>query len=136
MTNIKGKKSRSLVLKKGLIFQLKLGLDALRDIILSPIAIIALIIDLILSLEGKNSLFNQLMHFGRLSDQWINLFNAHCDPLSKHGENNSYNGGHVSVDELLAQIGDIVKEQQSKGKLSDNAKAKIDGYLAKMKNRS
>jgi hypothetical protein len=65
---------RRAMIKQGLIFQLKLALDALRDILLSPVSIVLIIIDLMFNNQGKSSYFNQLMSLGRLSDVWINLF--------------------------------------------------------------
>jgi hypothetical protein len=110
-------------LKLLMIFQLKLGLDALRDVLLSPVSIIAMLLDIVLRHDPKQSYFLRLMHFGRLSDHWINLFGIK-QPFQKHRSD--------SVDHWLSQIEGVIKEQQSDGKLSESAKSKIEQYMAKI----
>ena len=62
-----------------MIFQLKLALDALRDILLSPISILASLIDILSGRKGDNSYFEMLLKFGRTSEKHINLFEQHQD---------------------------------------------------------
>ncbi len=62
------------------IFQLKLGADALRDLIMSPVSIIMFLLDLVLAPPEKDSHYEQLMQFGRKTDRWINLFDEHYEP--------------------------------------------------------
>jgi len=62
------------------IFQLKLGADAIRDLIMSPVSIVMFILDLILSPSEKESHFQQMMQFGRKTDRWINLFEERYEP--------------------------------------------------------
>jgi len=70
-----------LPLKKGFrhlaIFQLKLVADALRDVLLSPISILAFIADAILKPPVKKSLSYKLMLAGQRSERIINLFDQH-----------------------------------------------------------
>jgi hypothetical protein len=113
------------LIKKALIFQLKLGLDAIRDILLSPISILLVVIDVALGHTQKQSYFIRLMHVGRLSDNWINLFGSHS---------NDHQHRTDSVDYWLAKVETVVKEQQASGKdkLNESAKAKINLYLGKI----
>ena len=46
------------------IFQLKLAVDALRDIILSPVSIVCSLLDLVEKRKDKGSYFEKLMLFG------------------------------------------------------------------------
>ena len=62
------------------IFQLKLGADAIRDLVMSPVSIIMFILDLILRPNEKDSNYQQMMRFGRKTDRWINLFEEHYEP--------------------------------------------------------
>ncbi len=125
------------LIKQALIFQLKLGLDASRDLLLSPVAMISLIIDILLSHDKKHSLFLKLMHYGHLSDRWINLFGADhpfsspfsssfSSPLAKQNNN---------VDHWLGEIEKVIKQQQNDGKMNDTTKAKLEQYLQKIKKR-
>ncbi|MCJ8272439.1 MAG: hypothetical protein MJK04_23950, partial [Psychrosphaera sp.] len=65
----------------------------------------------------------KLMKFGRLSDRWINLFETKAGYWDQRNK---------SVDYWLAQVATVVKDQQASGKMSDAAKAKIDGYMAQI----
>jgi hypothetical protein len=78
-------------LRKLLVFQLKLYIDAFRDIFLSALSIGAFIIDLVLQNMGADSLFERVLHFGRRTEKAINLFNQH-DPEQQ---------GKGSVDSIL-----------------------------------
>lgn len=116
---------RRVLLKQALIFQLKLGLDAARDILLSPVAMVVLLIDLLLGHDRKSCLFFRLLRFGRLSDRWINLFGV-SQPHRAHRSD--------SVDHWLGQVEKVIREQQKGGKMSTATKAKLDGYLNKISN--
>ena len=57
-----------------LVFQGKLILDGLRDIVLMPVAIIAVVAGLFGRADKPDRYFRQVLHFGRRSEVWINLF--------------------------------------------------------------
>lgn len=61
------------------IFQLKLGADAIRDLIMSPVSIVMFILDLVMAPDEKESHYQQMMQFGRKTDRWINLFEEHYE---------------------------------------------------------
>lgn len=73
-------------LRRLVIFQLKLGADAIRDLVMSPVSIVMFILDLILSPAEKDSHYQQLLQFGRKTDRWINLFEEHNEPEQKSSE--------------------------------------------------
>jgi hypothetical protein len=60
-----------------LLFQFKLVADGLRDLLLSPISIIAGILGLIAGGDDPHQYFRRLLAIGRRSDVWINLFGGH-----------------------------------------------------------
>ncbi len=62
-----------------LVFQLKLAADALRDFLLSPLSIVAFVLDATLKPRPERSLYLRLMLIGRRSDRVINLFDEHRD---------------------------------------------------------
>jgi hypothetical protein len=70
-------------LRRVLIFQLKLGADALRDLVMSPVSIVMFLLDVVLRPSPEQSYYEQLMKFGRKSDRWINLFDEHKDDVSE-----------------------------------------------------
>jgi hypothetical protein len=79
-------------LRKLLFFQIKLALDAARDFALSPISIIAFLLDLITRPEAENSYYLRLMRLGQRSDEVINLFEQHQA------------AEHYTVDKTLAEV--------------------------------
>jgi hypothetical protein len=59
-----------------LVFHAKLAVEAVRDLILSPISIIAVIAGLISGGDRPDVYFRKVQRFGRRSDLWINVFGA------------------------------------------------------------
>lgn len=68
------------------IFQLKLGADAIRDLVMSPVSIVMFVLDLVLRPGEKDSHYQQMLQFGRKTDRWINLFDEHYEPEPKRTE--------------------------------------------------
>jgi hypothetical protein len=64
-------------LRQLLIFQFKLYVDALRDLLFSPLSIIAMVLDLLAGNRGDSSYFGKLLALGRRTELAINLFNQH-----------------------------------------------------------
>jgi len=60
-----------------LLFQFKLIADGLRDVLLSPISIIAGILGLVAGGDDPHQYFRRLLAMGRRSEVWINLFGGH-----------------------------------------------------------
>ncbi|MEM8497429.1 MAG: hypothetical protein AAF542_05350 [Pseudomonadota bacterium] len=71
---MKERRGVRLAIGRLLLFQLKLFADAGRDFLLSPISTLALLVDLLLGLDGEDSCYERLMAFGVKSDHFINLF--------------------------------------------------------------
>ncbi len=66
-------------LRKLLVFQFKLYLDAFRDLFLSALSLLAFVLDVVLNLSGPESFFERVLAFGRSTEKTINLFNQHDD---------------------------------------------------------
>jgi len=64
------------LLRDSLSFQLKLALDWLRDVALSPIALVLALVGMLVRPQHPGVFFYRLMDAGRRSDAWINLFAA------------------------------------------------------------
>ena len=56
------------------LFQCKLAAEGIRDLFLSPISIIAVIMGFIAGGDQPDVYFRRLQRFGRRSDLWINVF--------------------------------------------------------------
>ena len=119
-TDLLAKKSNSHPVRRLLIFQVKLAVDALRDILLSPVSIIASLMDLADGRKGKDSYFEMLMKFGRNSERRINLFGQH-------------DGEKQTIDNILNQVEDVLKREYKQGDITAKTKSAIEAKL-KIKN--
>ena len=90
------------------VFQIKLIVDALRDLIFSPFSLLAFVIDALLKPPVKNSLSLALMQAGRRTDRIINLFGEY----SKTGE--------FTIDKTIADVEMAVQREMEKQKKLDS----------------
>ena len=68
--------ARSVLVRDGIIFMLKLWLDGLKDVALTACAIGALVIDLIFRRKSERFLFYKVVRAGERFDLWLNLYGA------------------------------------------------------------
>jgi predicted Co/Zn/Cd cation transporter (cation efflux family) len=107
-------------MKRYLVFQVKLALDAIRDILLGPVALVATLIDMAEKNHGKNSHFERLMKVGRISERHINLFNQHKQKSQ-------------SVESVFDQVENVIKKEYQDGQLTAKAKKAIEAKLRRSK---
>ncbi len=93
------------------VFQVKLFADGFRDLIFSPVSIVLALIDLV---TGGSRFYN-LLHLGRRTDRWINLF----------GRYSSTRG----LDEAVSRVETMVAEQYRKGGITASARQAVDAAL-------
>lgn len=89
-----------LLLREVLGFQLKLALEALRDIALIPVSLVAAAIDMVMMKKQSPEYFRSMLALGRRSDDWIDLW-ATADTGDARPAN---------VDALLTQIEQVVRD--------------------------
>lgn len=95
-------------LKALLVFQIKLSLDALRDLLLSPLAVLCFILDMLFIPGDKPGFYHNLMQFGRRTDSWISLFSSHHDEVGLfHHEGEM---GDKNVDAVIDEFIDSRKK--------------------------
>jgi hypothetical protein len=109
------------------VFQMKLGLDALRDVMLSPISLIAGIVDLFLSGEQAGKRFYSVLVAGRRTEAWINLF-GELDRVEPRGEA-AEGAERASVDAIVERMERLLVEQYERGGVTASAKTAIDRGL-------
>jgi hypothetical protein len=68
--------SRTVFLRDVAVFQGKLMLDGLRDIILFPVSFLAAAVDCLSRDASTGRHFYEVMHFARETERWVNLFEA------------------------------------------------------------
>lgn len=85
-----------------LVFQGKLVVDGLRDVLLSPVSIAAALIDLVVPGDDKGRRFYAVVKFGRRTEEWINLFGA----ADRHEPDFDPKGIDAVIDELEKAVRD------------------------------
>ena len=84
------------------VFQIKLFVDAIRDVLFSPISLAAFVFDALLRPPVKESLSFKLMHAGRRSDRMINLFDEHTT------------SGEFTIDTTVAEVESAIHRELKK----------------------
>jgi hypothetical protein len=83
------------------LLQVKLLLDALRDIALSPLTLGAALIDLVRIKRHPPAFFRTVLRFGEKTDGWIDLWS---------GASATATGRRENVDTLLERVEEIVRD--------------------------
>jgi hypothetical protein len=107
-----------------LAFQFKLALDAMRDLLLSPISVIAVIAGLVSRKDNPGRYFYDLLRVGHKSDRWINLFGT---------ADSDAEDPRISSDTYVKKFEDLVINEVQKGGVIKNMKDKTDGLIEKIK---
>ena len=111
--------------KRLLIFQVKLAVDALRDIILSPVSIFCSVMDSIQDKSGEDSYFERLMIFGRNTEKRINLF--------EHHQKSDLEKKDVSIDSILDSVENVILKEYKDKQLSKKTLSAIEKAIKKGK---
>lgn len=101
--------------KDVLLFQGKLLIDGLRDLLLSPLSIIAALVDLAVPGDDKGRRFYAVVRFGRRTESWINLFGA----ADRHDPDKEMRGVDAIADELEA----LIRDPHRRGEAREKANA-------------
>jgi len=130
------------LIRDTIIFQLKLGIDALRDLLLSPVSIVCAVVDLFKGNSTEQSYFYQLMRLGHKSDLWLNLFSpkggseSQKQPITDTEQSDKHKQetdlSEQNVDQIFEKLESLLKEQHKQGGVTASAKSAIDRYLSKM----
>jgi hypothetical protein len=102
-TDSEQKRSASALIKSVAILQLKLLLDAARDLALAPTAIAAALLDLLLIKHQAPRFFRNVLRIGEHSDRWIDVWSGGRDADEPHREN---------VDALISRVEEIVRDPE------------------------
>lgn len=94
--------SKSVLLRDLTIFQVKLVLDGLKDVVLMPLTLGAAAIDIVFPGPRPGHRFYLVMALGERFDRWLNLFSAseHAD-ASKDG---LFGAGRAGRNTMLGEV--------------------------------
>jgi hypothetical protein len=114
-------KRRLGVFRDIVVFQAKLLVDGLRDLLLSPLSIGAALIDLLIPGDDGGKRFYAVVRFGRRTERWINLFGAadRSDPdMAPQG-----------ADALLGEIEAFLRDPKRR----DTARADVQALVERLR---
>jgi len=95
-----GSVSRWVILRDLFLFQLKLFLDGLIDVTLSPLSIAVAVVEIFFGGERRGRLFYSILRLGERADLWLNLYGA-----SRHADADGLLGGsEAGSDSLLGEL--------------------------------
>lgn len=87
-----------------LVLQLKLVIEAARDLLLSPLSLAAALLDVMLSKRQEPRYFRAVLDFGRRSDEWIDLWAAARGPSRQ---------AQGPVDSVLNNVEEVLRDPQA-----------------------
>ena len=102
---------RNRLIREAAVFQLKLLIDGLRDALLIPVSLLAMLIGVFRGGDDCDREFRRVLKLGRRSERWINLF-GNARPLGRPSRTGS-------MDAVLEQVETVVMEQYRKGKSAE-----------------
>lgn len=110
------------------VFQVKLIVDGLRDLVLVPLSLIAGIMSLASGKDGfPGTQFYRLLGVGKQSERWINLFGAmkNAPPDLEH----PLPFPDTDMDEIVGKIEAFVVDEQKRGGMTAQARERFDKAL-------
>ncbi|MEM9529541.1 MAG: hypothetical protein AAGA23_01345 [Pseudomonadota bacterium] len=99
-------------------FQAKLFVDGLRDLLMSPISLVAALAGLLFEPRHPRRWFDQVIEFGRQTEVWINLFGRRT--------------GRPGLDDLFGTLEERLRQQVDQGGITAGAKKRIDDSLDRL----
>jgi len=109
------------------MLQLKLLLDTLRDLALSPLALAAALVDLAMLKQQRPRYFRAVLRFGARSDRWIDVWS---------GGEEEYVPARESVDALLVRVEEVVRDPQAGARRARVLKRWAERQVARARQRA
>jgi len=115
------------------VFQVKLIVDGLRDLVLVPVSLVAGFISLLKGGAGPGPEFYDLLRFGRRSERWINLFGAANQVHGPESQDDQFPAD--DMDEIVSRLESFVVDEYNKGGVTAQAKQRLDQALNRLSRR-
>ena len=110
------------------VLQVKLLVDSVRDIILLPASLIAGIVSIASTQNGRPGVqFYRLLAWGRQSEIWINLFGAVENSPEEIEQSQAF--GDRDIDDIVGRLEFFVLEEVKRGGVTAQAKDRLDKIL-------
>lgn len=99
-------RTRWVILRDLVIFQVKLALDGVKDVVLAPAAVGAALFDVLFPGSTPGSRFYAVMRIGERFDRWLSLFAA-ADKADA-GRDGLFGASRAGSGSLLGRLEEIV----------------------------
>lgn len=110
------------------VFQVKLIVDGLRDLVLVPLSLIAGIMSLVSGKDGMpGTQFYNLLSVGKQSERWINLFGAMENAPPELDYPLPF--PDTDMDEIVGKIEAFVVDEQKRGGITAQARERFEKAL-------
>lgn len=107
---------RWILIRDATVFTVKVGIEALRDVLLIPLGLGSALLGLLVRPDEPERYFRQMLAVGQRFDDYLNLFGTR----SRRGP---------QVDALFERIESVLVEQHQQGGITAGAKHAIDRTL-------
>jgi hypothetical protein len=104
------------------VFQLKMFLDNVRDLVLMPVSLVAALIDLLMKGEREGALFYRVLRWGSHSEDVIDVYSA----IKDHDPGNFKVSPAFTVDAVIARLEGVVVREVEKGGTAATIKSAMD----------
>lgn len=121
------KRTRQSLVREALIFQVKLAVDGLKDLVLLPMSLFALFFELLAPSENSGGLLRRVLRVGAHFDRWLDLY----API-KH-ELPPEDMGPGGFDRSISALEKSVQREVETGELGGKAKAAMQRVLEEAK---
>jgi len=125
---------RWMLIRDVAVLQVKLVFDGLRDLVLVPVSIIAAIVSIVKGGDKPGPQFYDLMHLGKESEKWINLFGAAEHARPSVAAKDRFAGR--DIDAMVSRVEAFVVDEYKKGGVTSQAKDHFDKMLDSVRRKA
>lgn len=123
---------RKTLIRDVAMFQVKLVVDGIRDLVLLPASLVAGLISFLHTEDDRvGPEFYRVISVGRQSEDWIDLFGAVDNAPPEVADELRF--ADASLDDLVSKIETYVVEEYRRGGVTAQAKSRISQLLEKMR---
>lgn len=101
--------SRKVTLRDFVIFQLKLALDGLKDLVVFQVSIVAIVLDFIAGQGRRPRLFYSVVRASERFDKWLNLHGVMERLDEGETDDGFFGASEAGADSLIGQIEQLVR---------------------------
>lgn len=114
------------------VFQVKLIVDGLRDLLLVPVSMVAGLVSLFRGGDEPGPEFYDLLRVGRRSEHWINLFGAAERLHGPPADDARFPG--EDIDEMVSRVESFIVDEFRKGGVPAQARERMHRAINRLGN--